>query len=204
MVERQIHQRGVSDARVLEAMRRIPREDFVPEDLRDEAYADRPLAIGEGQTISQPYIVARMAEAARLSPDDRVLEVGAGSGYSAAVLASLAGDVHTIERHPALAMAAARRLAEAGIYNAHVHLGDGSVGFTAKAPFDAIVVTAAGPRVPETLLAQLAPGGRLVMPVGAAEGDQTLVRITRGTDGPWRREDLGAVRFVPLLGREGW
>lgn len=197
MVERQIAGRGVSDERVLSAMRSIPREHFVdPADVR-EAYEDHPLPIGDGQTISQPYVVALMAEAAELEPDSRVLEVGTGSGYGAAVLGRIAAQVWTIERHAELARTAVPALRAAGVCNVHVLHGDGSRGWPAEAPYDAIVVTAAGEAVPDALLDQLADGGRLIMPVGDPAA-QELTRIRRVGE-RFEREELGAVRFVPLL-----
>lgn len=203
MVEGQIAARGVADPRVLDAMRLVPREAFVPEADRGLAHADQPLPIGEGQTISQPFVVALMADAARVRPSDRVLEVGAGSGYAAAVLGRLAAEVHAVERIPALAAAARDRLAALGVGNVQVHEGDGTLGWPAAAPFDAIVVSAGGPRVPAALRAQLAEGGRLIMPVGAERTDQRLLRLTRRGDA-CEEEDLGGVRFVPLIGAQGW
>jgi protein-L-isoaspartate(D-aspartate) O-methyltransferase len=203
MVETQIIDRGIRDHRTVAAMASVPREAFVPDDLRHQAYADRPLPIGVRQTISQPYIVAAMAEAARLSPGDRVLEVGTGSGYSAAVLAEIVAEVYTIERIASLAESARRRLADLGYTTVHVRLGDGSLGWPQHAPYDAIVVTAAGPHVPASLLRQLAIGGRLVMPVGPSHG-QSLVRVTRKGDETYAREVLQEVAFVPLIGAEGW
>lgn len=197
MVEEQIAGRGVTDRRVLDAMASVPRERFVPEDEADEAYDDHPLPIGRGQTISQPYVVAVMAEAAEVGPMDRVLEVGTGSGYGAAVLGQLAGGVWTLERHAPLAARAERVLREEHADNVHVVYGDGSLGWPDAAPYDAIVVTAAGPEVPGPLLEQLADGGRLVMPVGSSFA-QELVRLRRSGE-RLEREDLGAVRFVPLL-----
>lgn len=206
MVDRDIAARGVDDARVLAAMRAVPRERFVPDHRRDEACADHPLPIGEGQTISQPYIVALMSAALQLRGDERVLEIGTGSGYAAAVLARLAAEVHTVERIPALAERARRTLAALAVARVQVHVGDGTLGWPAAAPYDAIVVTAAGPRVPEALRAQLAPGGRLVMPVGASQGWQDLLRLTRARDAGAadRSELLCTVAFVPLLGAQGW
>jgi protein-L-isoaspartate(D-aspartate) O-methyltransferase len=197
MVEDQIVGRGVSDRRVVAAMRTVPREWFVPPEHAEEAYEDHPLPIGHGQTISQPYVVALMAEAAEVGPEDRVLEVGAGSGYGAAVLSQLAAHVWTIERHGPLARAAQDALESAKIQNVHVLHADGTRGWPEAAPYDAIVVTAAGDEVPSALLDQLGEGGRLVMPVGGS-GAQELLRITR-SDGDFQRENLGAVRFVPLL-----
>jgi protein-L-isoaspartate(D-aspartate) O-methyltransferase len=199
MVEATIEARGVRDARVLEAMRQVPRHLFVPEDLRASAYLDGPLPIGEGQTISQPYIVAIMTAALGLRPEDRVLEIGTGSGYGAAVLGRLASNVETLERHETLAAQAKERLRAAGFENVRVHHADGTLGWPAQAPYNGISVTAGGTRIPEALLWQLAQGGRLVMPVGSAEA-QSLMRVTRTPDGHFDREDLGPVRFVPLVG----
>ena len=204
MVERDIAARGVTDARVLAAMRDVAREAFVPADLKDQACDDRPLPIGAGQTISQPYIVAFMVEALQLRADDHVLDIGTGSGYAAAVLARLCARVDSVELVAELADRATRRLAEQGIENVHVHVGDGSLGWPANSPYDAIVVAAAGPAVPQDLRAQLAPGGRLVMPVGASRGRQELLRVTRVDDEGFRTESLCPVAFVPLLGAHGW
>ncbi|NPA92447.1 MAG: protein-L-isoaspartate(D-aspartate) O-methyltransferase [Chloroflexi bacterium] len=202
MVQEQIAARGVRDPRVLEAMRRVPRHLFVPEAYRSSAYEDHPLPIGHGQTISQPFIVAYMTELLDLPPDAKVLEIGTGSGYQAAVLAHLAREVHTIERFPALAEAAQRRLEALGLDNVTVHVGDGSHGLPEHAPFDGILVAAAAPEVPVALLAQLVEGGHLVIPVGA-RGMQRLERWTRRADG-FHREVLDAVAFVPLIGAHGW
>jgi protein-L-isoaspartate(D-aspartate) O-methyltransferase len=204
MVQRQIARRGVRDARLLAAMRKVDREVFLPETMRKFAYEDSALPIGEGQTISQPYVVARMVEAARLAPGDRVLEIGAGSGYAAAVMAELALHVYTIERHPALARLADTRLRALGYRNVDVRIGDGTLGWPEAAPFDAIVAAAGGPRVPQPLKQQLAVGGRLVMPVGDTPDRQTLVRVTPTDDGSFDRETLDEVMFVPLIGAEGW
>jgi protein-L-isoaspartate(D-aspartate) O-methyltransferase len=204
MVRAQIAARGIRDSRVLEAMRTVPREAFLPPELAEFAYEDHPLPIAEGQTISQPYIVALMTAALLLDPSDRVLEIGTGSGYAAAILGRVARDVYTIERHGELAEAAAARLRALGATNVHVRHGDGTRGWSEHAPYDAIVVTAGGPRVPEALLAQLAVGGRLVIPVGEDRELQRLVRVTREADGSLHEEDLGDVRFVPLIGAEGW
>jgi len=198
MVQRQLAARGVRDPRVLEAMRKVPRHELVPPELRGEAYDDRPLPIGHGQTISQPYIVAAMTEALRLAGDERVLEVGTGSGYQAAVLAELAREVYSIEIVAPLAERARRDLARLGYANVQVRQGDGYRGWPEHAPFDAIVVTAAPDHVPEPLLAQLAPGGRLVLPLGGSFA-QELVLLTRGADGVTRQELL-PVRFVPMTG----
>lgn len=204
MVTSQIEARGVRDPGVLAAMREVPREAFLPAELAEFAYRDSPLPIECGQTISQPYIVALMAEALRLDPGDRVLEIGSGSGYAAAVLSRIAKRVETIERHDELAQIAAARLARLGYDNATVHHADGTLGWPPGAPYDAIVVAAGGPTVPEALLDQLAVGGRLVIPVGAERDVQTLTRVTRHADGRLEREDLGDVRFVPLIGVQGW
>lgn len=202
MIERQIKARGIRDPHLLEAMREVPREIFVPDNLAEFAYDDTPLPIAEGQTISQPYIVAAMVEAAEVEPDDRVLEVGAGSGYAAAVLSRMADEVFAIERHRALADAAELRLAGLGYDNVTVIAGDGSGGLPDEAPFDAILVAARGPEVPEALKRQLKVGGRLVIPVGDEEV-QTLCRITRTDEEHWESDDFGPVRFVPLIGEHG-
>jgi protein-L-isoaspartate(D-aspartate) O-methyltransferase len=204
MVEHQLERRGIADPLVLEAMRKVPREAFVPPELADEAYADGPLPIGEGQTISQPYIVALMAEALELRGADRVLEIGAGSGYAAAVLAEIAAELYTVERHARLAEEAAARLTRLGYDNVHVRVGDGSLGWPEHAPFDAIVVAAGAPEVPEALKEQLAVGGRLVIPVGQGRTLQDLLRLRRLSETEYQREELGGVRFVPLVGEGGW
>jgi protein-L-isoaspartate(D-aspartate) O-methyltransferase len=198
MVERQIRQRGVADACVLAAMERVPRELFVPDGYRAQAYEDRPLPIGEGQTISQPYIVAVMSEAARLSRDDRVLEIGTGSGYHAAILAECAAEVFTVEIKPDLARSAESRLRELGHSRVSVRHGDGRAGWPEHAPYDAIVVTAAGPEVPPALVEQLAEGGRLVMPRRTPGGDQVLVVATK-QQGRLKIQELMPVAFVPLV-----
>ncbi len=197
MVTTQIVSRGVHDPRVLDALRRVERHRFVPEGLRDQAYQDRPLAIGHRQTISQPYIVALMTEVARVKPGARVLEIGTGSGYQAAVLSLLAGEVYTIEIVEPLASQAAARLEALGYRNVTVRAGDGYRGWPERAPFDAILVTAAPPEIPQPLLEQLAMGGRLVAPVG--EGDQELVVVERTAAGLQRRRII-PVRFVPMTG----
>ena len=203
MVADQIARRGVSDPRVLAAMREVPREAFVAPGFEPEAFRDAPLPIAEGQTISQPFIVALMAKAARLRPTDHALEVGAGSGYASAVLGRLAAHVTAIERHAPLAQAARERLRRLGATNVSIVEGDGTLGWPAAAPFDAIIVSAGGPRVPRALTAQLAHGGRLIIPVGPEGGPQELLRLTRTGTG-FEEESLGAVRFVPLIGAEGW
>jgi protein-L-isoaspartate(D-aspartate) O-methyltransferase len=204
MVRTQIEGRGVRDARVLRAMREVPRERFVRPGWEDAAFDDNPLPIAAGQTISQPYIVAFMSEALQLHGNERVLEIGTGSGYAAAVLGRLAREVHTVECIAELADGAAAQLAALSVTNVHVHNADGSLGWPAAAPYDAIVVTAAGPDVPAALKEQLAVGGRLVMPVGEYEGQQYLVRLTRTGEHEERREVLMGVRFVPLTGAQGW
>ena len=207
MVGEQISRRGVRDPLVLEAMRTVPREEFVPIALRDDAYADEPLPIEERQTISQPYIVAAMIEAARPQRTDRALEIGTGSGYSAAVLATIIREVYTVERLAGLADSAGHRLARLGYTNVHVRHANGTLGWPERAPYDIIIVTAGGPRVPPPLLDQLAVEGRLVMPVGTRRIGQRLVRITctgRPGDERYAREELEAVAFVPLIGAEGW
>jgi protein-L-isoaspartate(D-aspartate) O-methyltransferase len=199
MVDAQLRARGIADPGVLRAMLTVPREAFVPAALAGRAYDDAALPIGAGQTISQPYIVALMAEALRIGPDDRVLEVGTGSGYAAAVLTKLAREVYTVEARVALAAEARRRLAELGFANVHVVEGDGTRGLPGRAPFAAISVAAAAEAIPEALLDQLdAGGGRLVMPVGEMLGEQVLVRVTR-TGAALHRDILTEVRFVPLL-----
>lgn len=200
MVERQIARRGLRDARVLQAMGETPREAFVAPDLEELAYADRPLPIGHGQTISQPYVVALMLVAAELRPLDRVLEIGTGSGYAAAVMSRLCGAVFTIERHGELAAQARERLARLGCGNVEVRIGDGTRGWPERAPFDAIVAAAGGRSIPEPLRRQLAIGGRLIIPVGEPSRRQRLLKITRLGAAEFSEEDLGHVRFVPLIG----
>ena len=204
MVREQIAGRGIRDRAVLAAMRRVPRDEFVAADLRDRAYEDTPLPIAEGQTISQPYIVAMMLEAAQLQPGDRVLEVGAGSGYACAVASLMAAHVDAIERHARLCEEASARLARLGFANVDIHCADGSAGWAAGAPYDAILVAASGPRIPEALREQLAVGGRLVMPVGDASYSQSLRKLTRLSANEFRDDDLGGVVFVPLIGAQGW
>ena len=199
MVEEQIAARGVKDTRVLAAMRKVPRHLFVPENLIPEAYDDTPLPIGYGQTISQPYIVALMTELLQLRGDEKVLEVGTGSGYQAAVLAELAREVYTIEIVEPLARQAAERLRELGYTNVHVRHGDGYDGWPEKAPFDGIIVTAAPEEIPKPLLDQLKPGGRLVIPVGA--WSQDLLVVTKSADGKITRRVVIPVRFVPMTGK---
>lgn len=202
MVKRQLVRRGIADERVLEAFRRVPREAFVRPELAKYAYDDNPLPIGEGQTISQPYVVALMTEAAKVQPGARVLDVGTGSGFAAAILAELAGEVVAIERYGTLADRARGTLLELGYRNVEVIEGDGSRGVPAHAPYDAILVAAGAPAAPASLKQQLAEGGRLVIPI-SANGYQDLMVITRRGD-RFEEESLGGVRFVPLVGEEGW
>ena len=202
MVSEQLASRNIRDHRVLSAMRAVPREQFVPPEHRYLAYADGPLPIGQGQTISQPYIVALMTQLLELQGDEIVLEIGTGSGYQAAVLARIASSVHTIERHASLAHSAEQALSQLGMENVQVHIGDGTQGLPELAPFEAIIVTAAAPEVPQPLLAQLAEGGRLVIPVGGRRG-QYLQRWRRHAD-EFKSEMLEPVAFVPLLGEHGW
>lgn len=202
MVERQLAARSIADREVLRAMGEVPRERFVPEHLQHRAYDDGPLPIGEQQTISQPFIVALMIEAAAIGPGDKVLEVGAGSGYAAAVLSRIAGEVLAIERHDSLAQSAAARIAELGYHNCRILAGDGSAGLPQEAPFDAILVAAGGASAPEPLKHQLAIGGRLVIPLGGS-ASQSLCRLTRVAEEEWEATDLGGVRFVPLIGAHG-
>jgi protein-L-isoaspartate(D-aspartate) O-methyltransferase len=204
MVDRQIAARGIRDPLLLDAFRQVPRERFVSPDYGAQAYGDHPLPIEAGQTISQPYIVALMIEAAEVQPGDRVLEVGAGSGYAAAVMSRIAGQVIGIERQPELVEIARERLQRLGYDNVEVVEGDGTRGWPDKAPYDAILAAASGSHVPQPLVDQLAPGGRLVMPVGGRAWIQQLVKLTKLADGRTRQENLGEVRFVPLIGEEGW
>lgn len=202
MVERQLAGRGITDERVLEAMREVPRHRFVPEDMGDMAYRDTPLPIGHGQTISQPYIVAYMTQTLHLTPDNRVLEVGTGSGYQVAILSRLANQIYTVERVEELSRCAEQIVQELGYDNIAFRVGDGGYGWPEVAPFDAIIVTAAAPEVPQPLIAQLADGATLVAPVGPA-GYQELVRLTKQGEGT-KVEHLVPVAFVPLVGEHGW
>jgi protein-L-isoaspartate(D-aspartate) O-methyltransferase len=197
MVESQIRQRGVTDPRVLDAMRTVPRERFVPVDAVSRAYDDTPLAIGNGQTISQPYIVAYMTEALGIRPTDRVLEIGTGSGYQAAVLGLLAREVYTVEIVPVLAKSAATVLRDLGYTNVHVREGDGYAGWAEHAPFDRIMVTAAPDEIPQPLIAQLAPGGRLVIPVGSQGDTQWMTILEKTATGVTERKTI-PVQFVPF------
>ena len=202
MVERQLRKRGIRDERVLAAMVSVPRHEFIPAELASEAYGDRPLPIGQGQTISQPFMVAAMAVALELSGGERVLEIGAGSGYQAAVLSLLAREVHTVEIHEELAVASRERLRRLGYANVEVHVGDGTLGWPDEAPFEAIIVTAAAPDVPPPLATQLAEGGRLIIPVGTSD-EQRLLRVEKHDDELSTRS-LYHCRFVPLIGKFGW
>ena len=202
MVERQLRRRGISDERVLAAMGRVPRDLFVPVNLADHAYDDGALPIGHHQTISQPFVVATICSLLSLQGTERVLDVGTGSGYQAAVLAELAAEIVTIERIPELAAEARARLQGAGYQNVEVHVGDGSLGVPERAPFDGIAIAAAAPRVPPALYEQLAEGGRLVLPRGSRWG-QELVLVVRKPEGPAQRTSIPC-RFVPLVGDEGF
>jgi len=204
MVDEQLSSRNIRDLRVLDAMKKVPRHAFVPKELETEAHRDMPLPIGCGQTISQPYIVALMAEALRIAPDARVLEIGTGSGYAAAVLAELGSDVVSLERHPVLAERARAILARLGIFRVHVHVADGTLGWPQGAPYDAISATASGPFVPPALLDQLALGGRLVIPIGPEPDRQDLLLVERTGPTEFAQTNICPVRFVPLVGASGW
>lgn len=203
MVQTQLRGRDITDEAVLKSMLTVPRHKFVKKGKQAYAYYDTALEIEEGQTISQPYIVALMAQALELQASDKVLEIGTGSGYSAAILAQMALSIHTIERHNLLADLARERFESEGYGNIEVRVGDGTLGWPEKAPFDAILVTAGGPVIPDSLIDQLAAGGRLVIPVGNKE-DQHLLRVKKTRASEILNEDLGTVRFVPLIGTEGW
>ncbi len=203
VLERELRMHGIRNEAVLQAMRKVSREEFVAEEMREFAYLNTPLPIGSGQTISQPLIVAYMTEALELAPQDRVLEIGTGSGYAAAVLSGIAKEVFTIERHQELAETARERLARLGYENVHVLLADGTHGWPEEAPFDGIVVAAGSPEVPPALLEQLAPSGRLVIPIGEQRESQQLIRAIRCGE-KLEYEELGAVHFVPLIGEAGW
>ncbi|HEX7415870.1 MAG TPA: protein-L-isoaspartate(D-aspartate) O-methyltransferase, partial [Smithellaceae bacterium] len=205
MVETQIKSRGISDSRVLRAMETVPRHLFIDEGLIDQAYNDNPLPISEKQTISQPYIVALMTQALELNGKERVLEIGTGSGYQTAILASLAERIFSIERIAPLAIKARKILDRLNYYNVAIRVGDGSYGWKEESPFDAIITTAAAPEIPQYLVEQLAVGGRLVVPIGGRDV-QTLYKLTRLIENPQeiRKEDLGGCRFVSLIGESGW
>jgi protein-L-isoaspartate(D-aspartate) O-methyltransferase len=202
MVDEQLRGRGIRDERVLAAMAKVPRDEFVAGEDRPNAYGDHPLPIGAGQTVSQPYIVAAMLEVLELRPEDRVLEVGTGTGYEAAILGELAAEIWTIERHPELAEKARQVLERLGYRNVHVVEGDGSRGLPEHAPFDKILVAAAAPRIPEALIAQLADGGRMVLPVGSREEQQ--LQLVRKQGGEITINNRELCRFVPLVGEAGW
>jgi protein-L-isoaspartate(D-aspartate) O-methyltransferase len=203
MVEQQLRQRGICDERLLAAMIKVPRHEFVGRQHWAQAYADHPVAILEEQTTSQPYMIAAMIQAAQIRQEDRVLEVGAGSGYQTALLAELASQVFAVERYASLTEAACNALDKLGYHNAKVVTGDGSLGFPEAAPFNAIIVSAASPRIPPALAEQLAPGGRLVIPVGDAE-QQLLQLVLRNADGSTSVRTLEGCRFVPLIGQQGF
>lgn len=204
MVRRQIESRGIGNPIILDAFRDVPREAFVDESQRPWAYDDHPLPIAAGQTISQPYIVALMIEAAEIDPGDRVLEVGAGSGYAAAVMSRIAASVVGIERKHDLVRIAQERVERLGYRNVRIVEGDGTLGWPEDAPFDAILAAASGKHVPMPLVDQLALGGRLVMPIGDPSSVQELIKVVRRPDRTTVQESLGGVRFVPMIGEEGW
>ena len=204
MVERHLRRRGITDQHILDAFLAVPREAFIAEEYQHLAYGDHPLPIEAGQTISQPYIVALMIEAAEIKPGDKVLEVGGGSGYAAAIMSRIAREVTAIERQPDLVELARERVQRLGYDNVRIIQGDGTRGCEEEAPFDAILAAASGSHVPKTLIEQLGPNGRIVMPVGDPGWVQKLVKVKKAEDGTLTTEDLGGVRFVPLIGEEGW
>jgi protein-L-isoaspartate(D-aspartate) O-methyltransferase len=204
MVVRQIAGRGIRDPNVLAAMREVPREAFVPQDQTDFAYDDGPLPISEGQTISQPYVVALMIQELKIAAEDRVLEIGTGSGYAAAIISRMAAETYTVERIESLVDFARQNLEVLGYDNVHVQQGDGTLGWSEHAPYNAIIVAAGGPEVPESLKEQLAIGGRLIIPVGSEQRAQRLIKVTRKTEEDYELETLSHVRFVPLIGEQGW
>jgi protein-L-isoaspartate(D-aspartate) O-methyltransferase len=203
MVETQLRQRGIRDERLLAAMSKVPRHEFVSQQNWNEAYADHPIPIAEKQTTSQPYMIAAMVQAAQIKPEDRVLEIGAGSGYQTALLAELASQVFAVERYASLAETAQKTLERLGYRNAKIITGDGSLGLAESAPFDAIIVSAAAPRIPQALTDQLAAGGRLLIPVGEAD-QQVLQLVQRNADGSISVRTLEGCRFVPLIGQQGF
>lgn len=202
MVQEQLVPRGISDERILETFRKVERHEFVPPELSRNAYEDHPLPIGEGQTISQPYMVAAMTQCLGLTGNEKVLEIGAGSGYQAAILADLAKEVYSVERIPLLAKKAESTLKRLGISNVKIKIGDGTLGWSEQAPYNSIIVTAAAPEIPDEYIAQLEPGGKLVIPVGG-RFTQVLTRVEKNKDGIKTTEICGCV-FVPLLGEKGW
>lgn len=204
MVSRQLIGRGINDPLVIAAMRQVPREAFVDEDNRQYAYDDGPLPILEGQTISQPYVVALMIELLKISPVDRILEIGAGSGYAAAVMSRIAAAVYTVERVPSLVKYARKNIDSLGYENVQIKEGDGTLGWPEFAPYQAIIVAAGGPAVPSELKAQLSIGGRLIIPVGREQRAQRLVQVQKVDEGEYKEKKLSYVRFVPLIGEEGW
>lgn len=204
MIDRQIAARGLDDPLLLDAFRAVPREQFLGGNHADYAYQDSPLPIESGQTISQPYIVALTIYAAGIQPGHKVLEVGAGSGYAAAVIGQIAGTVIAVERHHELVELAQVRMRRLGYRNVKIVEGDGTLGWPEEAPFDAIVAAASGSHVPQSWIAQLKPGGRIVMPIGDPHSVQSLIKVIKDEDGTLRRENLGGVRFVPLIGAEGF
>ncbi len=204
MIEHTIRRRGLDHPALIAAFRAVPREEFISFDYAQHAYADGPLPIESGQTISQPYIVALTIDAAAIGPQDKVLEIGAGSGYAAAVIGQIAREVIAIERHHPLVELARERMQRLGYANVRIIEGDGTLGCPAEAPFDAIVAAASGSHVPAVLVDQLKPGGRIVMPIGEPHSVQSLVKLTKREDGMLEREDFGAVRFVPLIGEHGF
>lgn len=204
MVKYHVEARGITDSAVLQAMLAVPREEFVPYDEKFAAYEDHPLPIAEGQTISQPYIVALMIAALHLKPTDIALEIGAGSGYAAAVMSKIAAKVYTVERHPKLAQQARDVLHKLGYHNVYVLCGDGTLGWPEHAPYNAISVTASTPEIPHPLLEQLAINGRLILPVGSLPYPQKLTEVIRKDKDNYSYRDLGSVQFVPLIGKHGW
>ncbi len=204
MIEETIERRGIHNQALLAAFRAVPREEFISPSYADHAYQDSPLPIEAGQTISQPYIVALTIDAAEIGAGDKVLEIGAGSGYAAAIISRIAAKVVAIERQHELVRIADERMKRLGYDNVRIVEGDGTLGCPAEAPFDAIVAAASGSHVPKPLLEQLKPGGRIVMPLGDPHSIQSLVKVTKQTDGSLLREDLGGVRFVPLIGQHGF